>query len=467
MLVITELPFVDLRPFLAGDRVARLARPAWPLPLVGHEFVRDFGVVRATPDGGLHPWSGEEYFCAASSALTFRGSPTKNPRVRLVPRYRRMLTNGVVGRVEVAFQVSNRFDLDDVARSVADLPVRVRGAAPGRLAAAGLALAKLYSKATTPVSCRDRAPALVVPGQPLILVERRGLRGDGVATVMEDPETGVLLEHLWETSVAGTAALWAVSHGSATAAAVVRQVRVHAMRLHCESQAFTSVLRACLTGRLSPATSEPLRDYLHGSAKRILRPRYESLPQRGLLAGLAKAYADLTPSVTASVEAAFRNVSPSLTRLVAEAAELGRATAPDRPAVLFVNIKNTDGGKVIVGDNNVEKTTDIHIGDGARVQGAVGSDIGIGNSAFGDGARSGVDLPALLRQLVTQLEQLGPTADEQVELARMAEVEAAAAEPSRSRIRALVSGVLSAVREAGEAAAPAIQTAEAIRQALG
>jgi hypothetical protein len=387
----------------------------------------------------------------------------------MVPLHRRLMTNGIVGRFEIAVKASSRYDVHQVAQTVADLQVRAGRMRPGRLVNAGMQMSRLYAKSSTAVALRDHVDdaSSVAPGTPLILIERRGLRGDGIATVMDDPDSGVLLEHAWSES-SESAPLWVVSHGQESKREAVRQVRVHAMRLHCELQAFTSVLRACLIGQVRPALSKSLKDYMYDSAKRILRPRYNNLPQRGLFAMMSSMHASLTYDLTASIESAFHNVSPSLTRLVVEAADVGRSATENQPdKLVYLNIINSDGGKVIVGDNNVEKYDSIEIGAGAEVRGAVGRNINISDSTFGD---SGLDarLEELLNRLVEQLEVLQPLLGEggstPVELARMAEQEAQSDEPQPSRIRALMSSILGGVRQVGEAAAPAIQTVEAIQQ---
>jgi len=118
-----------------------------------------------------------------------------------------------------------------------------------------------------------------------------------------------------------------------------------------------------------------------------------------------------------------------------------------------------------MGDNNIE------IGEKAQVRGAVGRDINIKNSEFGDAKQvTGDDLATLVGRLIDQLEALGPKlesgSDVQIELANMAQAEAESATPARSKIRALISSILGGIQEAGEAAAPAIKTVEAIQNVL-
>jgi hypothetical protein len=235
------------------------------------------------------------------------------------------------------------------------------------------------------------------------------------------------------------------------------------MRLHCEFEAFASVLRSCLSRKINPEYSSRLRDYLHKTSKRILKRQYEGLPQAGLLAKMARARAEVSPDMIASIEAAFGDVRPSLARLVSEAASVAELPyRNDDESSLYLNIINTDGGRIIMGDHNIE------VGEGAQVRGAMGHKIKIHNSSFGDDGQSTGELEDLLDQLIGQLEELGPELGsrgmDHLELAHMAELEAKSEEPAPSKIRALVSSILVGIRMVGEAAAPAIKTAEAIQE---
>ncbi|HEY3464585.1 MAG TPA: hypothetical protein VGL47_05595 [Amycolatopsis sp.] len=464
-----QLPFVDMRPF-AGERGERLSRPTWPAPAVGHEFVRRFGAVSPTPGGGLRPWDGEEYFCRADAAIGFQRSPTKEPGARLEVVHRRLFFNGRTGRVELAFRTPDRGNTADVARTVAELRVRVRGARPCAFFEAGSPLTRLLLSATTPVARRGEArkTRLIVAGMPLVLVERRGIRGEGLVFPMEDPDGGVLLEHVLTGPSEIPAALWAVSHGNASDKLAIKAVRTHAIRLHSEYEAFAAILRACLRKDIDPSASETLRDYLHTASRRMLRASFGGLPQAGVLAEMAKARAALAPGESDSLEAALQEIRPSLRRLVLDAAHL-RADPVDgtENRTLHFNVitNNFSEGAIVTVNSN---SNNISIGEGAQVQGVVGSGNTVTNSSFGDGGATRDRLGELVEQLIAQLEELGPRVEggteDQVELARAAQEELQRDEPKPGRVRGFLSSVLLGVKEVGQAAKPVIETVDAIQQ---
>src|ERR1035437_10296658 len=78
MLIVFQIPFIDVRRFVSGDTF-RLSVPAWPVPEVYKDFVRGFGAIKKRKRGGLDVWAGEALYCGAARAVRFQTIPEHLP----------------------------------------------------------------------------------------------------------------------------------------------------------------------------------------------------------------------------------------------------------------------------------------------------------------------------------------------------------------------------------------------------
>lgn len=447
-----QIPFVDLRLLAPSYAHLTLSRPTWPIPVLNYEFVRRFGPVKRTPGGGFVPWPGEEYYCDASRVISFNQSPRRVLPYRPITLRRRLFTTGIIGRVQLDFSLPWNSDSLSVARSVASIKVRVLKTQQSSLSRCGGAVSRAYFNATRPVSTHTTDPhtGLVLPGPVLIYVERGTSAGEYVPVAMDDPDAGVLLEQQWAELHEHDCSVWTLTHGDDAPKDNIRRVRVHAMRLHSEYHAFAAVIRACSANRLDVTKSDRLRAYLHDTSKRLLRHMYDGLPQAPLLRAVSQWRGNAVEGEIESIEQAFNRLSPSLQRLINEARAIASDPGEESDrAPVYMNIFS-ERSTITVGDNNIE------IGENAQVRGIVGRGNKISNSSFGDIQESEQQqLADLCRILITQLREGGA----QPELGQMALEEVTSDQPQRGRLKALITSILATIKDAGQALAPAVETA--------
>lgn len=446
MLVMVDLPFVDLRAFSEEGKPYRLLRPSWPLPVIGYEFVRRFGVVRRHPGGGIMPWTGEEYYCDASRAVVF-DKPLRSMAVnmRLTHRCRRLFTNGIVGRVELEFHCPLTDDLQGLVAAVGNLNVRVGKAASMKLINAGGRIASEYATATRPISLREdkSMPRLVVPGLPMIALEH-GVASPSERKQMRKSSTKVSMEHSWSFVGDSETALWSIRHTPSASADEVRRARRHAIRYHCEIEAFAAALRATRSGQLAVDKSPDLKEYLYASARRLLKNKFDGLPQASILRSIAASRNQEREGELASLEETFRSVNPGALRMLREASQL-----LDGVGAGGTNIYVSNGGSITVNSNK--------IGKGARVQGVVGNNNIVTNSSFGDSLSP--EIVALVTEMMGQLRELEPQlSGAELQLAEMVQAEVSRESPAPGKIAALLNSILAGVQKVGEAGAPVADT---------
>ncbi|MBZ5737520.1 hypothetical protein [Nocardioides mangrovi] len=73
--VVFQVPLLDLRPVLADPGLNRLARPTWPDPTPGVEFLRSIGGVQVRRSGPIAGWDGEPAYCDARRLVRFVDDP--------------------------------------------------------------------------------------------------------------------------------------------------------------------------------------------------------------------------------------------------------------------------------------------------------------------------------------------------------------------------------------------------------
>lgn len=458
MLVMALLPFVDLRSFLPGGDAFVLKRPSWPLPIVGHEFVRTFGVVRPYPGGGIMPWTGEDYFCDASRAIVLAGNlRSLSPGQHLHSVSRRLFTNGVVCRAEIEIHTPKSVDRKAVAAAVGQLPVRVGTGPPKPLLTTGSQIARRYGLATCPVSARRgglEIPAeYLAPGLPLIVTER-GIEGESEWKALRREGASLGMMQQWSLLDGVHASLWSITHDPSATAGQVRRARRHAVRLHCELESFASILRACGRGILDISESPALREYLYSTSKRVLKPTYDGLPNSEVLRAIASSREDSHEGELYSLKSVLESLGPGAARMIYDATELMQARDN------FERVLTRREGVVIMNDNS------INIGANASVQGVVGHKNKIKDSTFGEANRREVE--SLSKKLLQEIIDLGLGQESpEAQMAQEIAEEAQSSSPDRAGLRKKLRSILDGVKRFGEAALPVVETINKITSLIG
>lgn len=276
MLVVVQLPIVDLRDFTLD--VNRLAVPGWPAPEPDRDFLRAFGVIRRRPSGGLNGWLGEAAICEVGRGLRFAGSlqrtlVTDTGHWNLRVAYRRFFSNGVAaGKVEIGFDVrpGRKVDkflcLDEVVAELLKLPLGVSGASARSLGAAGGSLARAYAKATTPHGVDPEvASRFVLSGRPTVVIEHNGraLREPRTARSMEAVEPDAPNVTFWHQRLfEADIPVWFLPRPRGARIGPTRELRLYLCRFHAETEAIVKTLRAVSVGVVAPMPRSPQSDRL-------------------------------------------------------------------------------------------------------------------------------------------------------------------------------------------------------------
>lgn len=456
------LPFVDLRPFSDQGRVARLARPAWPLPELGYEFVRRFGQVKKHPAKSSVPWAGEHYYCDASRLIVFNQplrAMVKSPKIQQLSR--RLFTDGVVGRAELEFRASYVDDSQYVAKQVAGLKVRVGKSVVHPVIESAGRIAAEYASATLPVALRGHGatpiPRFVVPGTPMIVVERflnskpRVLEGD-------KPDLRLAMDHRWSYVGDSQVALWTISYTSSAQKEDVEHARRHAVRLHSEMEAFAAVLRACRSGLLKNSESDVLNEYLYTTARRLLKNKYDDWPQVEILRSIASSRRTTQSAELMSLEQAFNDVKPGMLHMLKDASALYENGSQDRITVIN-QYANEGDVSVMISDNSV------NIGAGAQINGLVGSNNTITGSSVGGGSAD--DISVLVGVLHDQLRNLeNELTGDELDYAEIIENQVCQQPLPSGKVRMYLERILTGIQKIGEAGLPVAKTVSEIAKIL-
>lgn len=337
MLISVQLPLGDIRPFVA-EETGRLLRPRWQDPAYEREFVRSVGVVKERRRGGVDGWPSEETFCTADPPLRFAeqlswlARASGHPALRsFQPVFRRLFVNGeAVARLEIGLanaprRAPMRFNtLMQLVRDVQRLPMTVRHAGVRQrvsLALAGDLVANDLLLATTSASATPDVAWLRSRRLRIVVEYRDGEVADPPPhlTVPGLDLDGLELTHRRDED----ASAWFVRVGAGASADLVRNLRLHLLRLHAEREALAVVLAAAHDDRLcADAAAEPylrLDRYLERATGFLSRSQVYGLPITPLL-GLAYALDDLvTPGRRETLLTYLTDVRAHVRRAVAEA----------------------------------------------------------------------------------------------------------------------------------------------------
>jgi hypothetical protein len=308
---VVQFPIADLRALAPGP-AQRLHKPSWPDPIAGAEFVRGVGSVRDRPRGTIRDWSGERSFCDAAGLLRFPkphvrrsshlaalGFSENDSEFRVIPRYRRLYSDGLSARIDVAFtslwghmglrfprRFARRTDREILSVPVT-LPWRNGGVFP--LGSVCRQLARRFAEMTTPHG-REVRYDLVEAGTPMLLTEWHTDKGLPRNCL---PSAGV--HFLCQPALFQNRRMpsWSVAFYPHCDGNRARQVRGNLWRLHTERESLRSAIR---TWRRDEESLDPRRlgDYLAGRLT-ILNREWKAGVQQAPVLDIAQQIESLAP----------------------------------------------------------------------------------------------------------------------------------------------------------------------------
>jgi hypothetical protein len=424
LFVVVAIPLVDVRTLVAGE-TGRTSVPFWPDPEFGDEFLRGFGSLRPRPRRGVSPWVGEANYVAARHGIKLGAAAPASDGSTVIPIYRRIYSDGVIGRLEVGFRVRNAVKgRVDRPSDIWDLTVGPLSAAatisaevgpealPVPLIDAGdlLAESMLLATTSTPRRPAEMPGWWVSAGAPLLLHETQTDEmnvQEAVRSRIEDGPPGqgpgaVLVNQRWLTIAPRRVSGWSLVSGAGPDWAQARQVRVHVTRIHAGLEALRVILRLVRSRRLGLERAPQLYDFLDRQGKLMLRRQFGGLANRALLEQVLdtveNAYADELVAINDSMDLI---VSKGLRGQLSDVGEM-LATAPRRDSLSVFLLSQ---GSVI----NLDKSVDSSISVSGGVVGQ--AQAGQGNTQSGDvqQAVTSADLRALLRALDEAVSALSPS----------------------------------------------------------
>jgi hypothetical protein len=485
LLVVVQIPIADARPFV--DRTQRLDRPMWPLPLIGREFVRAAGHVRARRQGGVAPWPGEEVFVDARRLVRFAqaaGHPVALPRQELRPAFRRLTADGsALIRLEVGLRIRLRWQLAPpevaaVIDSAADLQVRVPtplGCTTGGLLDSDSKIAAALLRSTT--RSLHGPSWWLSPGDPLMLVHAhvaelprlpKGSRRVDLRSLGLAPSHDVFLAWYpvaWNGRRVG---VWLLRYTRRSDHhEVMRRLRVHLLRLHAERECLRQMLRLVshelITVQRGRRESEALQYYLNGASRRLARVEAFGLPQQDLLQVAYGADALISEGERASLLFQLRGIRRNVLRKIAN------ISAPPESNQVVPAITIERGRVYYHVDQRQMNDESISIGS------IVGSQLGaVGHHAVIRGSVNAINTSGasdetkqLLRQVVSEVELLArdlPAADAENALGDVQSFvfEAARPAPRTNVLKAFGSTLVDVAKTAAAVGTPLIELIEQV-----
>jgi len=367
MLLIVEIPFVDLRRFLSQE-TGYLSVPAWPSPVPDEDFIRSLGVVRRRVGGGLVGWFSEESFCDLSRSLRFnalpafdRGVGRKNIDIR-VP-FRRLYFDGVVsGRVELGFatrapvsQVLSRDQSKDFLEHILGLDAHFV-AAPFKDTSKPFVnlrkqIAELYLRATTahsfPQAEIDKKwLRMGAPNLYLRVGEDESIQLPGQARLARDyAAAGLAIHYLLFNHQGNNLPTWTMSVREGFDRRLARAIRMHLLRLYSELEVLRRLLRSIgdPSFTVEPRTpqSDLLQKYLLDTIRRLknIRANVDKHFDNEVLSAVFIPPDEILPAEIDAIVQGIENARfrPNLARLFSEvtaALNSGALNTPQPPSNL-------------------------------------------------------------------------------------------------------------------------------------
>lgn len=307
MYLVVQYPFADMRAFL-GEQSSRLARPSWPLPTPGLEFIRSSGRVLLRPKGGLKEWAGEHAYGIASHAIRFPNrlgdvsfGPEGEP-VFVQKTLRRFYSDGTVAHLDVGFRFTDLKSSSPQSgwltflRNAMSIQVRIRTAGshakPIRLLEAGASLARHYLIATTD-RCATAAKAAdwwFCCGSPAILLEYPGdlwLHAPFHTREVLSSSGGVSVRYAWLQLYGPPCGVWFIATDEVTDRDYLRRLRIHLLRLHAERECLGLVLKHLLREDFElatvPSRLDAIQAYLNSAIRVIDKSEQHGFPKSAIL----------------------------------------------------------------------------------------------------------------------------------------------------------------------------------------
>lgn len=369
LLASVSYPIADLRIFSATGH-GRLAKPLWPLPEPGLEFVRQFGSVRRRRRGGTPEFPGEDLYCSAANAIC-------NPRVadrRYV--YRRLYLSGQAeGKLELGFkhphyrpraEPLSTATWAEVVRETLQhrctvAPNHPQLKADATVLTAALPLQRLFVQATSATaSSRAEVSSLVSIGTPCLILEYQCSAHEhwrpSVAPELAASLDGFRVAHMLVEYGNATVHVWYVGKLSKASERGSRMMRLYISRLHAELYGLRATLRAFRSKRLEfDVRTEPadrLQLYLNQRLEILQRRSFMGIVQSPILSSALQANELARPGEMASIADAIQGARVNILKKVdGFAAFLANAGTSISGAQVNVRIDMQNFG-IQIGDNS-------------------------------------------------------------------------------------------------------------------
>lgn len=468
-----------------GD-TGRTGVPYWPDPEYGNEFVRSLGPLRKRLRRGVTPWVGESYFVDARRGIRLcastAGGEAARPDPQLRPVYRRFYSDGVVGRLEIAFRRgrTGASELDDraiqawvsqVALTEVRRPIALSEGTP--IVRFGDQLAGCLLEGTT--SSRRRPIAVpdwwVRAGNPVVVTE---LTFDEVGydsplydalgaefNRLEDHQA-VIVDQRWQTIGAKQVSTWTLVASPCGTWEIPRKLRVHALRCHADLEALRAVGRLCGRRRLDPGETA-VKDFLDERTKFLLRRRFDEFPQRDLLERIVESVEEGYVDELLAIRSLAGTLGPGLSGKLDDLSAIVTRASSGATINVFAVTKG-----VIV---NVTNDNSLNISGGTVGAAQAGSGNVQNVGGVSQTVAQGADLTALVADLmaaVTSLRGQVPddVADEGEDLVTAVQEEAGKDEPDAGRLSRWLDRVKDWAEKVGDVAAPVLSVVGAVSQLI-
>jgi hypothetical protein len=481
VLIVCQFPFADLRPFLATDP-HRLKDPPFPVPTPGRHFLRSTGQVKLRRRGVPRVWPEDGRYCEARSAIKLMGiSGQGNAGAwenACQGAFRRFYSDG---RSTVRFELGLAVEeeacehLADVAAATLELPVRIPDVGSGHvdvpLFRAGPPLGRHLLDSTTEVTAQgtNTKDWWVAPGRPLLLVEYPAAWYDGFEppgrAIRQLESKGITLRHARLEHRGDSLSAWFVGISCHVDREVLRELRLHLLRLHAELQAITGVLQAVSKLSTVPGTDsfDALQAFLNDELGLLQTTTRSGLPQAPLLEAALNAV-DAIPD--AELWLLISELNTARRQVLAKVEKYAQTTRQKPTTIVF-----TGGGAMVV-----EGDREYHVDVGGDFSGVIGDQVRVQESFNRiEQAPIGEELKSALKELTAaaaQLQQQAPAElRRQIETLRIDleafQQEAVRPEPRRRILEALGDGLRKTAEVAGDIGAPVVHLVATILRLAG
>lgn len=471
-----QIPIIDIRPLVKAETFQH-PYPTFPHPERIHSrrsalhyrtnFLAQVGPVRPRLKGNSIPWAGEEYYINAKTAVILDGDKSNIGQDRVTVLYRNYLTDGIVGRLEIAFRTKAKVPRN--RRRPVELRIlgrrgHVRGGFNVPLEELGPVFAQHLLRATTVSQHTEHAESGWLRSGPVaVMTQAESYKETQSYAPAESTTDESILSFEWARANSSRVLFWSLDQWKERSDEL-RRLRLHLSRLHADYAAFSLVIRMCQSGALDE-THPPVERYIIRSARVLHRQSRHGFLQSALLTRVLESADD----AYGDVQSGFDYLADSSNKVLARRIAAMRQSVPvhnqhSLPAVTTINVQDM----VVFNMTGPQHNTNINAG----AIGAVSSGSG---DAYGQASGTlGADPQALMVALIEACQgvkqHLSPGEAATVEdtvggLQR--ELERPADQRDRETMLQRVKRLLSIAASAGNAGTSLAHAAEALRQALG